>query len=202
MKTINSMLGVAIVLLVVQLAPAQTANASRGNAWACDDQSVSPLPFVETSVEGRAKLCAWRSGLMTTMRLKGLTPGNAYTVWWVYFDDPAACTDGAGNFGPELCGIPVNFAGDNPLAVLGRLDSAVPTRHREYFAGQLRDFIPSPGSQVMFLVFGHGPADYADRRHLARQLLTPEDPTIGAPHLGIEGSPFGYPVAVVAYTIP
>ena len=43
------------------------------------------------------------------------------------------------------------------------------------------------------LVFGHGAADITDGRRLARQLLTPEDPSIGAPHLGV--SPDGYPVA-------
>ena len=46
---------------------------------------------------------------------------------------------------------------------------------------------------VWFLVFGHGAADMTDGRRLARQLLTPEDPSIGTPHLGV--TPDGYPVA-------
>lgn len=46
-------------------------------------------------------------------------------------------------------------------------------------------------------MFGHGAADTNDKRQLARQLLTPEDPGAGVPHLGIEGRPFGYPAGVV-----
>ena len=46
-------------------------------------------------------------------------------------------------------------------------------------------------------MFGHGAADLEDRTHLARQLLTPEDPLAGKPHLGndVDG-PLGTPVAV------
>jgi len=147
------------------------------------------------------------------MRVRNLTPGNAYTVWWVYFDNAAACTATPENpedplplfLAPTLCGALENWgpndAIDNsPLAVFGRMDAAVPTHSREHFSGQIRDFRPSPGSQVLLLIFGHGAADNVDRQHLARQLLTPEDPGAGFPHLGIE--PNGYPVAVAVYTIP
>ena len=91
----------------------------------------------------------------------------------------------------------------NPLVVYGRMDSVVADRRRKIrFAGDVRSFSPSPGSQVWMFVFGHGPADTTDKRQLARQLLTPEDPLSGVPHLGIAGRPFGYPAAVVVIDIP
>lgn len=54
------------------------------------------------------------------------------------------------------------------------------------------------------LIFGHGPAKTGDGRELARQLLTPEDPDSGAPHLGIDGTQFmnSYPSSVVVIDIP
>jgi hypothetical protein len=66
----------------------------------------------------------------------------------------------------------------------------------------VRDLRPSKGAQIWLLVFGHGPADTADRSHLARQLLTPEDPAVGAPHLGnvVDGER-GRPAAVAVFTI-
>lgn len=69
-------------------------------------------------------------------------------------------------------------------------------------SNSLRDFTPAAGSQVWMFIFGRGPADTSDRRQLARQLLTPEDPGSGAPHLGIEGRPFGNPAGVVVFDIP
>jgi len=41
-------------------------------------------------------------------------------------------------------------------------------------------------------VNGHGEADFSDGRKLARQLMTPEDPDLGAPHLGnhVDGPSF------------
>jgi len=60
---------------------------------------------------------------------------------------------------------------------------------------------PSSGSQIWLLMFGHGAADFSDGRHLARQLLTPEDPLAGAPYLGIVGGPTGFPVAITVHII-
>lgn len=149
-----------------------------------------------------------------------LAPGNAYTVWWVYIDDPASCA----NFplpSPDVipfpetedyagpCGLADFFTPDpseeflNPLAVFGRMDSVIAAHKRKTrFAGDLRGFTPSSGSQVWMFLFGHGPADESDKRQLARQLLTPEDPSSGVPHLGIEGRPHGYPAGVVVFDIP
>ena len=69
--------------------------------------------------------------------------------------------------------------------------------------GRIGGFTPSNGAQIWMWIFGHGPADENDGRHLARQLLTPEDPSSGIPHLGnnVDG-PLGFPAAVVIFDIP
>ena len=84
------------------------------------------------------------------------------------------------------------------------MDSVVPHRDGSIrFSGNLRSFVPSSGSQVWLWIFGHGPADENDNKHRARQLLTPEDPTAGIPHLGnIVDGPRGYPAGVAVFDIP
>jgi hypothetical protein len=61
---------------------------------------------------------------------------------------------------------------------------------------------PSSGAELWLLMLGHGPAD-GDGRLLARQLLTPEDPLAGMPHLGnmVDGTGFT-PVAITVYILP
>lgn len=206
MRILKNTLGLPAFLLVLQLGLSQAAQAGDGNAWNCDKQVVSETPIAgEAGAAGQATLCSTPWGLFANMRVRNLTAGNAYTVWWVYFDNAADCVEGDRILAPTACGALENWgpneAIDNsPLAVFGRMDAVVPTHSREHFSGQIRDFIPSSGSQVLLLIFGHGTADYVDGQHLARQLLTPEDPAAGFPHLGIE--PNGYPVAVAVYTIP
>ncbi|MEL6869143.1 MAG: hypothetical protein AAFO81_05025 [Pseudomonadota bacterium] len=188
----------------------------------CDRQEVTE--FWETDITGQAvsgkgTLCVGKTAVSASMQVKGLTPGGAYTSWWVYIDDPASCADfplpapGVIPF-PEpedyagRCGLADFFTADasgeflNPLVVFGRMDGLVVGKSgKASLRDRWRDFTPSPGSQIWLFVFGHGPAASDDNRALARQLLTPEDPLSGAPHLGIEGSPNGYPSAVVVFDI-
>ena len=218
-----SLLVSVLFVSMLQLVPVSAAHASGGWGWNCESEAVTSFweeDILGNELTGRGTVCATHLGLWSTISVKGLTPGNAYTVWWVYIDDPASCA----NFplpSPEAIPFPEpeNYAGPcgfadfftpdatgeflNPLAVYGRMDSVVASnKRRTRFAGDLRSFTPSPGSQVWMLIFGHGPADQTDKRQLARQLLTPEDPGSGAPHLGIEGRPFGYPAGVVVVSMP
>ena len=210
-------------LLILGVAGFGSANASERGGWQCERESLTSFweqDIVGQKLSGRGAVCTTKRGVLSHMQVRGLTPGNAYTVWWVYIDDPASC---AGvRLTPENSEVPFpepngyagrcgladfftpNAAGDglDPLAVFGRMDSAVAGGGwRTWFAGDLRGLVPSPGSQVWMFVFGHGPADVNDKRQLARQLLTPEDPGTGIPHLGIEGRPFGYPAGVVVIDI-
>jgi len=125
-----------------------------------------------------ALLCETSRGLFGRASVMGLIPGNAYTAWWAYFDDASTCAT------PNSCGGP-ETAGDNPVAVFGRMDSfIVPRNGHVHFNGKMRHFKPSDGSQVTILMINHGAADMENKQRLARQLLTPEVPRFGAPHLG------------------
>ena len=176
-----------VILALVSLTTEVTAEN-------CEKQPVVPLL---AAVQGEGKLCIANDGLRARMQVQELTLGDAYTVWWTYIDDPSLCAI------PGECGNEA-FVGDNPLGVFGRMDSVVASgKMNESFSGTVRGFQPSSGSQVWYFLFGHGPADMGDKRHLARQLLTPEDPTAGIPHLGnnVDG-PLGFPVGVVIFNIP
>jgi len=43
-------------------------------------------------VAGKADLKRSKEGVNLTVRTTGLEPGNAYTIWWVIFNDPEACS--------------------------------------------------------------------------------------------------------------
>lgn len=221
MTRISSIVSLMLAAALLQFAPLNAAHA--GGFWNCESSELESFweGYVGgNELSGRGTVCMTPFGLWSTMQVQGLTAGNAYTTWWVYIDDPASCA----NFplpSPEVIPFPepANYAGPcgladfftmdpsgeflNPLAVFGRMDSAIPGGRRiTRFAGDLRDFKPSPGSQVWLFVFGHGPADQSDKRQLARQLLTPEDPGSGTPHVGIAGRPYGYPAGVVVINVP
>jgi len=139
-----------------------------------------------TGITGKATLCINRTGVSGSIEVEHLQPGDAYTVWFFYWDDPSKCEV------PGMCGSPLDFLGDAtqqppvlPLVVFGRFDSAVaPADGEEAFEGRVRGLRLSSGSLVQLIIVRHGPADTSDHIHLARQLLTPEDPNAGAPHLG------------------
>ncbi len=196
MQRVLTLVGILAVTVVFgRPATVNAADDSRQGSFDCDSQAIMPQ-LVEAT--GKAILCVSRRGVRGWMRAAQLVPGHAYTVWLVYFDDPAQCED------PGECGKPSDFTGENPLAVFGRMDSSIaPESGKVFFSGRIGGFSPSSGSQLWFWIFGHGPADREDGRHLARQLLTPEDPTAGAPHLGnnVDG-PLGFPAAVVMFDIP
>jgi hypothetical protein len=188
--------GFLLMILGVGLwLPLPTVTADDG----CKFPMKTSLTDLGPGVEGKATLCVDAKGVSGTMQTKHLQPGDAYTVWFSYLDDPAQCVGG----GPGVCG-DADFGGDNPLGVFGRFDSAVaPGNGKVDFEGRVRGLQLSSGSQVQLLMFGHGPADENDGRHLARQLLTPEDPGAGAPHLGnIVDGPGFTPTAVAVFNIP
>ncbi len=45
--------------------------------------------------DGVAALTRLKNGLSMRFDTASLEPGDAVTVWWVIFDDPAKCSDGA-----------------------------------------------------------------------------------------------------------
>jgi hypothetical protein len=133
--------------------------------------------------------------VIAQINAENLTPKDAYTVWFVYIDKPANCqTPDCSDASP---------VGNNPLMVFGRMDSLVADKTgRAHFWGDLRAFRLSKGSLVWLLVFGHGMASETDNRYRARQLLTPQDPSLGdAMGAPIDG-PVGQGVAIGVFNIP
>ena len=178
-KLLRSVVLVAVALMAFH------GSAEAGHKGDCATEEIIPLMEGQPA-SGSSTLCVNERGLTAHMTVGNLVPGDAYTVWWIYIDDPASCVD------PGNCG-DVDFGGDNPLGVFGRMDSGVANENGRFrFFGRLKGMVPSPGSQVWFLVLGHGAVDDTDGRHMARQLLTPEDPLAGTPHLGniIDGALF------------
>lgn len=193
-RVIRSLL---LVMALGLLFPSTEALADEGGCRGKLKATVAPL--MEPNIAGKARLCINGDGVSGSFDVEHLQPRDAYTIWFVYFDDPTQCVGG----GPGICG-EADFGGDKPLGVFGRYDSAIgPADGEERFEGSVRGLRLRRGSQVWLLLFGHGPADTSDHSHLARQLLTPEDPLAGAPHLGnvIDGLR-GKPAAVAVFNIP
>jgi hypothetical protein len=181
MKTTIVRFPTGILLIVISVlglswfSPAQAA---------CVKQAVAPL--AET-VSGEVSLCQTSGDVIAKLQLKGLKPGNAYTVWLVYVDDGAKCSAE----GQAACFGTTNTGGDQnavPDEAFGRLtDVIAPKNGKANISGDVPGLQLSKGSQVWILVKGHGPASTSDNLARARQLLTPEDETAGAPNLGIVG---------------
>ena len=194
---------------IVLAAPFLPLTAAYADDYGCDHEPAVAFPFFEPDVSGSGKLCILPNRLQAQVRLSNLMPGNAYTVWWTYQDDPTLCTgDASQTGGTSLTGGVsgcefADFEGDKPLGIFGRMASGVaPRSGRLNLRGELGGMQPSNGSEVWFWVFTHGPANLSDGAALARQLLTPEDPGAGAPHLGnIVDGPRGAPAATVVFTV-
>jgi hypothetical protein len=172
------------------VAPAAASTAQPG----CVD---SPLIEMNSSgVAGSARVCTSSSGVHAEVDVSNLATGQAYTAWFVYFDQPTTCAS-------TPC-MPPDAIGDDPAGVLGRMDSLVADPSGTgALSGDVRGLRLSSGSEVQLPIFGHGPANTDDNRLLARQLLTPEDPMLGAPGLGVPAtSNHGAPVAVAVIQIP
>lgn len=188
---------VGVLLLVVSLGLFSfLPDATAGGAHGCKKVAITEL---ETPVEGNAFLCSDAHGVRAWLYGKGFEPGHAYTVWLFYIDDPLTCAKPgqceAGDAAPPgQCEGPLDLRGYKSVETVGRLDSAVAPRHGAlYFAGQVRGMRLSRGSQVVLFIGSHGMAE-SDNLARARQLLTPEDPALGAPQLGncVDGLKSGF----------
>ena len=160
------------------------------------DQSQPVLPRNGSSVSGHATLVVNDQGADVVVRAENLTPGVAYTAWFLYFDNTAHCLV------PHQCGnADLNSPAANPAGVLGRIDSAVSGGNGQLtFKGMLRDFHVSAGSSVHVAVYAHGAVNSTDNQARARQLLTPESPALGTPGLGV-GAQKGFLVGGVVFDI-
>ena len=163
----------------------------------CKTEQVQDVaPINGSSVSGGALLLVNSGGAHVLMHARNLTPGNTYTVWFVYFDDTAKCVT------PNHCApVDLTMPAGAPEGVFGRMDSAIAGPDGELtFQATVRDFKVSAGSAVHLALFAHGPASTTDLQERARQLLTPENPALGEPGLGL-GTQKGFLVGAAMFDI-
>jgi hypothetical protein len=195
---------VGVLLLVLSLGLCSfLPDAVAGDDHGCRKASLMALGT--TPIHGDTFLCIDEEGVRARLYAKGLEKRNAYTIWFSYIDQRSKCAE------PDLCGPdafvpadPADLPTFDPLGVVGRLDSAVAPRNGKVtFAGRVRGLHLSSGSQVQLFMLGHGEAHASDHRARARQLLTAEEPALGAPNLGnfVDGSK-ALPAAVAIFNIP
>jgi hypothetical protein len=165
----------------------------------CEDGlalSTSLVTLNNSGVTGIAKMCIRASGVHTRITAQNLTAGNPYTVWFVIFDNPQKCLN-PGHCTPADTTTPLA----DPEGVLGRYDSIIASGSLGIFSGHV-GLIPSSGSEIHMPIFAHGSLS-SDGHIRARQLLTPQDPSLGAPGLGTSSDGTkGGPVAVAVFKVP
>ncbi len=192
-KKITSMFTIEALLgLLLATSPPKIMAADQ-----CKTDQIQPVVAENGSaLSGRGALVVSNREADVIVRAENLTPGVAYMAWFVYFNDTAQCLT------PNQCGPPdLTMPSSNPEGVFGRMDSAVASANGQLtFKGALRDFQVSAGSAVHIALFAHGPASTTDNQERARQLLTPENPALGAPGLGL-GTEKGFLVGAVMFDI-
>ena len=139
--------------------------------------AISPGP-TQPPISGTATLCIEESGVRGEVAASDLFPGHAYTVWLVYFDNPDNCQT------PGACGHPDVISPYDPQGVLGRFSSGVADGSEMTFSGAINGLRLSTGSDVRLVILRHQMAS-DDNRARARQLLSPEEPELGTPGMGV-----------------
>lgn len=140
-----------------------------GNAGPASTTDLLTLPTL-AEVRGRSTLIRSKNGVRFKIKTTGLTPGNAYTLWMIVFNNPAECTargpglcDGADLFNPAA--EPDMMWGDGKIA--GNQETVVFNGHKRvgsnYGTVQAPVGLPSTGllnpqgAEIWLAVHDHGP---------------------------------------------
>ncbi len=199
MRSKASMFGLLLLVGTFCLPPALRAEDDCSSALSATTNAIGT-----SGITGDASLCVDEGAVGASIHVEGLTPGNAYTVWFVVFDNPANCGNYAGGT-PGVCtSADATLPSASPEAVFGRMNGLIAKDGgRARLAGHYRNLRLSHGAIVWLLMFGHGPAVTTDNRELARQLLTPQKVALGAPGLGASGDTIqAGGVALAVFNIP
>lgn len=199
-----------ILIATFAVLPLTAVSASaQASAAECGSSMQTTVQPKGSSIQGSATLCIEPDHITATVSSENHTPGDAYTVWFAYIDDPSQCGYAYGGT-PGVCSSKdFTLPADSPIGVFGRMDGNVAGPSGKLgFTGRFQDLRFSHGSMVWLIMFGHGPASTTDNRLLARQLLTPQLSTLGAPGLGATADEptgplsAGHPVALAVFNIP
>lgn len=126
------------------------------------------LTFADLSQVGTSSLTRNSSGASATLHTSGLTPGSAYTMWMVIFNDPGSCSDdecGENDlFNPDAVVDVVYVAGN----IAGGDGTSTFAGHRNVGDNSTSLFgmlgVPAPGlidphvAEMHLIVRDHGPA--------------------------------------------
>lgn len=124
-------------------------------------------------VEGAgAQLTRTRSGAAVSLHTNGLEKGSVYTLWWVIFNHPDACTNPVPEIGSK-CNVPDLFEPAVEATVMRAGGNVIGASGQATIAGHMREgeittyhplFIGSPGlidseeAEIHVVVRSHGPA--------------------------------------------
>ncbi len=168
-------LTLAIVAIAV-VAAAGSALAAGGRSAHLTTSDV--MWFGDPSVAvGDSRLVRTDGGVMGTLRSSGLASGEAVTLWWVVFNDPAGCSDACGEDDIFTDGDPALGLNEEGIAaadiVVGFADGAVATADGAFVlsgsvdeSGPVRDVVfgaepllkDAAGAEIHLVVRSHGPA--------------------------------------------
>lgn len=104
MKTRTAIFGVALLALMMIAGVAVAA----GHLQPSNTDTQDVYWFADgSSTGGESNLTRTDGMVLASVEAEGLTPGDVYTVWWVVFNNPDACS-------APGCGEDDIFAGGNP----------------------------------------------------------------------------------------
>lgn len=157
-----------------------------------------------SGIQGAAQICVEGNNTTVNMITQGLVAANAYTIWFVYFDNPSLCGSYAGGTQGVCTGTDAIYPPNSPVGVFGRMDGTIAEASGSArLTGRFQGLQFSHGSIIWLLMFGHGAASTTDNRFLARQLLTPQKPVLGPPGLGApDDGAVGSGVALAKFNVP
>jgi hypothetical protein len=135
------------------------------NAQSTFQASNAHVFMTDIAVAGAGTLLREADGVKLRVEMDGLDSNSAYTLWWIIFNNPGACTDGTA---PALCGLgdvgfePADTAVRNAAAFIsspsgtgnttGEMDVGPAPAGAAGF-GQLND---SVGAEIHIIVQTHG----------------------------------------------
>ena len=147
---------VALVLAVVSVASANQPIPS-------DVYLFDPFPNPGAQVAGaQAKLTTNESGATVQFQTSGLTPGNAYTVWWIIFNDPDECAEPGcsdADFGNADAKPELTYATGHVIGGSGKGNFGAHLRAGEETPGGWfgNGFTNPTGAEIHVAIHDHGP---------------------------------------------
>ena len=95
------------------------------NAKAASKQHADVINGVTGAVVGSASLTRTESGIQATFAANDATPGFAYTMWWVIWNNPDKCSQQYGcvdaDFGNPEVGVQIIYGGGNVSGGSGKI---------------------------------------------------------------------------------